>query len=288
MKTRLPSDRVVAFVDILGFGDLVRRMFAGDVDLFSSVLNILRGINAPLADFDGDEENPVPWSECDETTAFSDSIVLSNAIRKDVRRRMRPGDPSAAVTAVWGLVSRTAWLSSSLLTRGILTRGGISIGPTYHRGKIVVGLGLLRAYSVEQSVARYPRIVLDDSVIAVLRSWTYRGGPSESILIQNDRANPMPQLRRDHDGCWYVDIFYHLYFYWHDRRPAQLARIREVISSGLNRELAAEEPSLDRLAKYRWLANEYNRGVAPVREADYFRGGRTILEPIQLEHLPEA
>ncbi len=48
-----------------------------------------------------------------------------------------------------------------MLYAGILVRGGISIGPTFHQRGILYGSGLLKAYEIESKIAIYPRIVID-------------------------------------------------------------------------------------------------------------------------------
>lgn len=51
---------------------------------------------------------------------------------------------------------------------GWLVRGGITIGDFYIDDTIVWGPALLRAYELEDKLAIYPRIILDETVTSVL------------------------------------------------------------------------------------------------------------------------
>ena len=48
---------------------------------------------------------------------------------------------------------------------GCLLRGGVTIGPLFHENGVVFGGGLVQAYRMESDGARYPRIIVSQSVI---------------------------------------------------------------------------------------------------------------------------
>lgn len=126
---------VVAYVDILGFSDLVetdaKSAAPKNLERLVDALNAARtkGVLAPYA--------PI---------VFSDSIVLNAEM-----------DPAAAV----GLIAAARELQREFVLRRILVRGAISFGK-HHRSDIAVySEGLVRAYRLETTRARFPRVVID-------------------------------------------------------------------------------------------------------------------------------
>lgn len=126
---------VVAYVDILGFSDLVetdaKSAAPQNLERLVDALNAAqsKGALAPYA--------PI---------VFSDSIVLSAEMA-----------PPAAV----GLIAAARELQREFVLRRLLVRGGISFGK-HHRSDIAVySEGLVRAYRLESTRARFPRIVID-------------------------------------------------------------------------------------------------------------------------------
>jgi hypothetical protein len=82
------------------------------------------------------------------TSSFSDNMVVTQV--PDDRTKM----------LIQHLAN--AQLASALV--GFLVRGGITVGNVVHDDEVVFGPGLNRAYELETSVAKYPRIILDPEV----------------------------------------------------------------------------------------------------------------------------
>jgi hypothetical protein len=57
-------------------------------------------------------------------------------------------------------------LSYSLLFEGFFVRGAIVKGRLYHDDEMVFGEALVKAYSLENEVARYPQIMITSDVVA--------------------------------------------------------------------------------------------------------------------------
>jgi hypothetical protein len=188
-----------------------------------------------------------------QATAFSDCIVIS-----DLNRAAESGS----------LLSSVASLSAMLLRLGILCRGGVATGLTFHAEHCVCGMGLINAYTLEHHVAIYPRIVIQDD------------------LVEHASGFLAPRLKRDSDGLWFVDVFKEL------RQPqdltaitrepslaASLATIPDVGAFNSVREflvaaLEKNQHDLRKHTKYRWLANQFNEAIT-----DYVQGR---VEPISL------
>lgn len=135
--------RVVAFVDILGFESLIQHLENNEV-LHRKVHGALKQIkNVKVLSLQSiTAQNDL------EVSVFSDSIAIS-----------APKDNYHGV--IWSSIH----LQSTLLTLGILTRGGISCRKTVHKDDILYGEGMIRAYKLESRTAFYPRVLADRSIL---------------------------------------------------------------------------------------------------------------------------
>ena len=144
MKSALPDvvNRIVAFVDILGFRNLVDQAFEGDQALLARLNQILESVvNFTSVTRDG-ALGTRELSPHLQATAFSDTIVISDCFNGF-------GFHSVVATA--------ALLASDLLGVGILTRGAFAVGPTIHKDRILFGKGVVAAYQLEREVAVFPQ-----------------------------------------------------------------------------------------------------------------------------------
>ncbi len=162
------NERVVAFIDILGFESLVCDM-AQDERLHQrlqyALQNIKRVKNSSL------NENTAQRDL--EVSVFSDCIAIS-----------------AEHDNHHGVIWTAIHLQSSLLVLGILTRGGISKGKLVHEDDMLYGEGIIKAYKLESKAAIYPRILIDNEIIVCTNDY-YR-----SVFFQQDM-----------DGLWYLNPF---------------------------------------------------------------------------------
>jgi hypothetical protein len=166
--TPIYHDRVVAFIDILAFTSLVARL-ENDVELHSKLQSALKAIRV-YKEIAGKEQ----YAQKNlEVSVFSDSIVIS-------------AEPKHLFDVIWSSMG----LQSRLLTLGVLTRGGISIGKTVHEKDILYGEGMIKAYRLETGAAIYPRVVIDPT-----------------LIVQIPEAYRERFLTQDYDGLWFVDCF---------------------------------------------------------------------------------
>lgn len=136
------TERYVAFVDILGFKETIRksehsaRMVEGLVEALTS----MGDRNANLEKVLGEDF---------KVQNFSDSVLMSEKV---------------TALGLSHLLYEIQELALSLLPSGILIRGGISKGGLYHEGAVAFGPAFLEAYRLESCVASVPRIVLNRDV----------------------------------------------------------------------------------------------------------------------------
>lgn len=242
------EERIVAFVDIIGFGSELQKLEAKPEHLPRMVQALLGGRSiAESSACEYDLSGLLVGQEGDETFAadrqevfFSDCAMVS--------ARCVPGALDDVLQVVLDYARH-------LLGEGFFLRGGIARGLAVHRGSLVVGPAVLKAYLIERDAAHYPRIVIEDDV-------------AREILGIEDSPNPVATIRRSEDGLYFVDILATLGL----RRGGGeiLSATRELVIRRL-----AEAGTLANQAKWRWLAAQYNRAVECVESS----GGSGDLPP---------
>jgi len=139
-----------------------------------------------------------------------------------------------------------------LMEKGILLRGGLTIGNIIHDDKgTVFGQGLIDAYKLESHSAKFPRIILSDKLIKELNY----------PLVKKSNRYPYHQyLKRFEDGCvgFHQMTYFQVMDSWvkmtDEMMKTSLNCIRKVIIDGLDGSF--ENP--DVFIKYKWLMNQYN------------------------------
>lgn len=236
------QERVIAFVDVLGFRALVQRAFADDDELLKRLHRMLRVTKyAVFASSDIPELEILKrvMSPYLQATAFSDSIIISDAWE-------------GGALALDLVASSASLLSSLLLQEGILCRGAIAKGRAIHDEHVVLGTGVVAAYELERQVAVFPRIVIADDLVSEAERLT------------------LCRVKTDSDGFRFIDAFYQFSGVHQVAAEAMLgkprhsavpqvdsfAQIRAIVMQGLTEN---EKPSI--LVKYRWLARQFNEAV---------------------------
>lgn len=126
---------VVAYIDILGFSELVERDAKSEAP--KNLKRLVDALGAASA-----KGALAPYAPL----VFSDSIILT--------AEMRPEDAT-------GLIVAARDLQREFAMQQILVRGAISFGKHYRSDITVYSEGLVRAYRMESTRARFPRIVID-------------------------------------------------------------------------------------------------------------------------------
>lgn len=140
LKEKL-QDRFVAFIDVMGFSNLVNRDSVADLEsYFITVTDVLNKIRIDKGQI--------------ESLLISDAIILIS--------------PSG-LKGLKDLLIAVRRIQSALLWRKILLRGAISYGQVFYdrRDNIIVGKGFIKAYLLEQE-AVYPRVIVDPAIVKII------------------------------------------------------------------------------------------------------------------------
>ncbi|MFJ4390932.1 hypothetical protein [Pseudomonas soli] len=191
MKIEGYEKRFVAFLDILGFKDLIKKIEVEESDSqdYQRVRVILDFLQ----------------SESVESNSHHDLLVYEEAEHGLIEREL--GDPrinyisDCVIISTEGtfdgfkaLCNKVTKFSVQGATVGIYLRGGITYGNIYHHGPMLFGTAYQRALEVEEN-AVYPRVVVDDVVYDILHEHLGR-------FPLNEHA-----IREDQDGKKYLVNF---------------------------------------------------------------------------------
>lgn len=174
MKIDYP-DRIVAFIDILGFRQLVLTAGENPQGLLQELTSLLSANVSKK------------WSESKgfKIKMFSDCICAS-----------APNTFSGLIMAIVNISN----IQQAFLRRKLLLRGGLSFGRHYESRTLIFSEALIKAYTIESSVAVYPRVVLDESLVQ-----RFFGNDSGALTPGKTLANCF--LQRDSDGKAFVNYF---------------------------------------------------------------------------------
>lgn len=185
-SNRKNGDCIVAYLDILGFKDIVNKYLNSQNPTDKDTLNIITSamgstkkiVNEFLSNSEFKDIELVKFKQ------FSDCICLSIPDFK--------GSDSEAVTFGLFLVIVKNYYFN-FVKKNLYLRGGVSIGFHYEDDNIIFSEGLIKAYYLESKKSIYPRIILDKKLIKRLKKlWKYQKvvisdfGIEKLILVDNE------------------------------------------------------------------------------------------------------
>jgi hypothetical protein len=257
-KTRF-QQRFIAFVDILGFSSIVDRMSRED-RLFTAVRDALKSLDRQAREIQQYRRErrekrattlrkgrvPLVRESNLQMTAFSDCYVLSE------------------VSPAWHVLAAVQALGARFLAEGILTRGAVVQGKAYHNGRVLFGPGIVEAYLLESEVAKYPRILVTESV-------------REEVLGYHEGLWKGRLLNRDVDGSWFINLLVPSLSSWaplsdvavkRDLR-AYLKKVRGSLVDAWERA----QGNAGHMSKVWWLIHRFNKeaekeGIDQIQQKD--------------------
>ena len=273
------ENRFLAFLDILGFKDLIKTIEEeGDAaeQALKRVKSILNYLHEESVESNGQHDLPI-YEE-------KDGVVIERAL----------GDPRISYISDCVIIStegtfdgfkslcnKVTKFSTDIACDGIFLRGAITYGKLHHHGPILFGSAYQNAYFLESKKANYPRVIIDDIVFDVLKS------------RKNEFPLCPPTIVKDQDEIQYLANFpfqYHpqYVFSWLDF----LLKVKGHILHHLNyfdKRVSGFGPELkkldkwycwkeaygwnldftggdnDVLKKYIWLSEEFNASLIAYR-----------------------
>lgn len=239
VKTLDPQyeERIILFLDFLGFKELVERTTRerGFLKRLVRAMDVVGEIGSDNSDL----------LKTQQVTQFSDSIVVSYKVTEQ--------------SAVFWLINSIALHVIRLAQLGFLVRGGLTVGELHHSARHVVGPAMNEAYRLESKVAKYPRVVIDPKLLEVARR-----ARSDDHSAHDEEQYVRAFMTKDADGQLFFD-----YISWNsvvavaggsnELYGDYLGGLGTLIRDGLRHD----EPSVQE--KYLWLRPRYKAAIERVR-----------------------
>jgi hypothetical protein len=220
MFSQIYEDRVVAFIDILGFRSHIEKS-EKDENEFAKIFLATHFMKSEETRKINNDNN------YRKATSFSDNIVISYPLDYNM-----------------DIVIDIIELQILLTNHGFLLRGGIACGKLYHDESVVFGKAMIDAYELESNIAKYPRIVLSENYYDLLCNYKSNSNLMNTYLI------------KDIDGFHYLNFLHLNNKHNQNERQdiiASIVKMERQIDDTL-----ANNKKADIRAKMYWLKNYIN------------------------------
>lgn len=153
------SNCLVAFIDILGFKNLVDDYFSGkDKTSLKVINNALKEANEFGISYAKNHLKKYDISF--KFKQFSDCVSISMPIVQQ--------NHHSFLTIIAAFINVIRVYNIILLENGIIVRGAISIGNHFENTRTIFSQGLISSYILESQKAIYPRVIIDKKVIEII------------------------------------------------------------------------------------------------------------------------
>ncbi len=230
-----------AYLDILGFQEISSDAFKqnqGDI-LLSKIHKVISSEATELIP----EVDPslIPDSHA---KIFTDNIVLGQIMLGQI---INSSDGEGEFGVV---IFQVMLYQLQMALEGFFVRGGIAIGDLFIDDNIVIGPALEEAYSIEQSIARDPRIVLSNKVFKLMKKHIkYYGTPHISPQYSNILLDADGKPFLNYLSILFDDADLLEYEIWE-----YVLKHKQRIEDNLKKH--RKNPVI--WAKYQWLSNYHN------------------------------
>lgn len=231
---------VVTFLDILGFGNLVKSGTASEVAAVLAAVN--RFAFAGHDDQDEYEASAV-------SIGFSDSIVRV--------RFLDGGNTKHSTGHVLHEILDLCHIQGELIKHDVLLRGGMTVGDIFLKDRTIFGPAMVRAYELESNAAIYPRVVIDPALLNGVRD--------DPLLRRQDHsaseelAEIRKMIERGDSGLWWVDYLRTMFGELDD--PDMWPLVLEHHKALIMNRYSDKKARGSYLEKLLWLASYQNKVV---------------------------
>lgn len=172
------KERYCAFVDILGFRQLVERLKEGTTP-FDALRDLLKRVHSAHSGTALDVHDTDFRAQ-----SISDAVSIST---------------NANAYGLLEIFRSLQSLALDLLVEGFFIRGAVVKAPLYHDDQMVFGEALVKAHYFESEVARFPRIVVSREVREDMIAFC-------AVVGSKGEYPKMDTLRQSSDGPMYLDV----------------------------------------------------------------------------------
>jgi hypothetical protein len=230
------QDCIVAFIDILGFRDIVM----GDDNDANKAIDIIDDkIKTALEIV---KEDSVGYTS---VRLFSDCMCV--ACDFDFHN-------------TYNILYEIAYLQLYLATEEIFTRGGLSFGKHFQNDRIIFSKALIQAYDLEKR-AIYPRVVLDKCFIDYVMG----------LEDETDKNRRIFLIEQSPDKLFFIDYLEIVFDIDFDNQDLLKKHKNAIINQARKHHM---EPQI--VDKYRWLAEYHNLKISEYVETQKYDKNRRL------------
>ncbi|MDU0459621.1 MAG: hypothetical protein RW306_12920 [Geobacteraceae bacterium] len=247
MKKKNIQNRLVAFIDILGFSQRVKNISTTKdlKDLYNDVDHVQREFEVVVKDKSEKEYRKMAGKD---VLAFSDCLVIS------LGAETKWTDSEGSFETFLVEFEQIGLAQMHCIQKGIFIRGGIDIGWWYHDSHKVISSALATSYELEGKA--------DVPVIALCKKiHDYLNGHPNKEAYKHD-FDPLELLRKYHDKnmeFWFIDylsICLRAQDFYEDREFVFEVHKKQI-------EKAYSKANTAKIKKkYRWLSKYHNEILA--------------------------
>lgn len=228
------EERAVAFVDVLGFTQLVLKAESSEDDR-KELGDLVNNLKNAVEELDKHVSQKIPPHLLPKHLYISDCIILSAPIKD-------PNEPWYNGFEI--VVMRCIQLAHLFLNKGFLLNGGVAIGNVWHETNNIIGSGYQEAYKLTCRKDIGPRIILSKKASKIWEE-EHQGNfmciDDEGAMIVNGLHDYYIPEKEKHGGI-----------------KVAFGRYRKIIESKideLKKEIEQANNKKDREKKERALAN---------------------------------
>ena len=232
------NNRILAYIDILGFSDIIRKTVNNNEEVIPETEKIYNFFTEAQAQLKKKYPD-IDKNGCSlKTNQCSDSFIISYEITEK--------------SGVFHLLAAVLFLCVNALQNGFLLRGAITIGKLCHEEKIIFGPALVEAVKMEEELAIYPRIVFDDRILDIAKKYpaSYPGKSEQSRVIHK-------LVKKDFDSLNFVNYFSAINFVIGD--SAGILVCFDYLKKIIVELKKNASNNMNLKSKYLWLMEKYNK-----------------------------
>lgn len=186
------SQYFIAFLDVLGFKNMV---FSKSKSQIEEYFGLVKHVTSKLEGIKAKQEL--------KSIIISDSVILSIPYGNDIFER---------VSNLRHLCVAIGKIQYILAKKNIWLRGAISSGESYfnHFENLVVGPAYVNAFSLEENLAIYPRVIIDNKII--------------NDIEKNNSQDVIDELNETQFSNWNSDIL----FNWEEKKQEKIPLNQDV------------------------------------------------------------
>lgn len=215
-------DKLVAFLDILGFTKLVLQNETTSLQTINFIDGHVRHILKILQ-----EEYGMKFS----SKLFSDCMCVSCEYSNE---------------NIFYILHELAYIQLYFSLEGIFLRGALSRGNHFENARMIFSRGLVKAYELEQN-AIYPRIIIDNELVDQIK---HDQGSYFPIYVEFKKQD---FLLKSPDGQFFIDYLNFLHEEGSDQIESLITHKQAILEKV---EENRDDPNI--VEKYRWLAEYHN------------------------------